>query len=45
MDETENLVALVSRHNNYMDEKYLVAARKEFLKRYPDKVAEADRWF
>ena len=37
--------ALVTRHNDYMDVKYLAAARKEFLKRYPNKVAEANFWF
>lgn len=37
--------ALVKRHDDYMDVKYLAAGRKEFLKRYPDKVAEADFWF
>jgi hypothetical protein len=37
--------ALVKRHDDYMDEKYIAAVRKEVLKRYPDKVAEADLWF
>lgn len=35
----------VQRHDDYMDEKYIAAGRKEFLKRYPDKIAEADLWF
>ena len=37
--------ALVQQHDDYMDAKYLAAARKEFLKRYPDRVAEANFWF
>jgi len=36
---------LVNRHDDYMNGKYIAAARKEFLKRYPNKVAEADYWF
>lgn len=36
---------LQAQHASYKDERYIAAARKEFLKRYPDRTDEADLWF